>query len=279
MNRRLLVLAPLCLAFTVCSKPAPAPPVEVVDEREAFIEDFWRWTFGDAGLPPELSKKVVDSATEGPDFIMELLAVLEEEPYLYMLVDKAHAVPEGPGGAYAPEDLVALEGGAYAVAREGLALRAPAAAALEEMATAARADGVSLTAGSAYRSFEYQVEVYERNVREMGQAAADRESAPPGHSQHQLGLVVDFSPIDDSFAGTAAGRWLPGNAGRFGWSLSFPDGYEAATGYRGESWHYRYVGKDLARFADEYFDGVQQYALQFIHGWTENSGGAASSVR
>jgi D-alanyl-D-alanine carboxypeptidase len=295
MNRKLLLLLPFCLVFAFCSKSAPSaagaaagerpaaagddsPAPVVQDEREAFIEDFWRWTFGDAGLPPELSKKVVDSATEGPGFIMELLTVLEEDPYLYILVDKTHALPEGSTGSYTPGDLVELKAGSYAVARNGLMLRKAAADALEEMAAAALADGVKLTAGSAYRSYEYQVEVYERNVREMGQAAADRESAPPGHSQHQLGLVVDFSPIDDSFAQTAAGRWVSANAGRFGWSLSFPDGYEAATGYRWESWHYRYVGKDLARFAGEYFDDVQQYALQFIHGWIANSGGEVSST-
>ena len=37
------------------------------------------------------------------------------------------------------------------------------------------------------------------------------------------------------------------HAESFGWSLSFPDGYEDATGYRWESWHFRYVGKDMAK--------------------------------
>jgi D-alanyl-D-alanine carboxypeptidase len=99
----------------------------------------------------------------------------------------------------------------------------------------------------------------------MGQEAADRESARPGCSQHQTGLVVDFGSIDDSFAQTAAGRWMAANAARFGWSLSFPDGYEAVTGYRWESWHYRYVGKEIAAFIDNYFDGIQQYALRFMY--------------
>ncbi|MDR3247555.1 MAG: D-alanyl-D-alanine carboxypeptidase family protein, partial [Treponema sp.] len=57
---------------------------------------------------------------------------------------------------------------------------------------------------------------------------------------------------------------------RFGWSLSFPDGYESATGYRWESWHYRYVGEDLSAFIDTWFDGIQQYALQFIHAWEDS---------
>jgi D-alanyl-D-alanine carboxypeptidase len=146
-------------------------------------------------------------------------------------------------------------------------LRRSAAEALEAMAAAARAEGISLIASSTYRSYDYQVEVYARNVREDGQEAADRVSARPGHSQHQTGLVVDFGSIDDSFAETRAGRWILANGSRFGWSLSFPPGYEAITGYQWESWHYRYVGPELASFIDTYFGSIQQYALQFLYEW------------
>ena len=146
-------------------------------------------------------------------------------------------------------------------------LRREAAESLEVMAAAARFDGVTLIVSSAYRSYDYQEQVYNRIVREMGREAADRESARPGHSQHQTGLVVDFGSIDDSFALTAAGRWMAANAPRFGWSLSYPDGYEALTGYRWESWHYRYVGANLAGFIEHYFDGIQQYALRFLYEW------------
>jgi D-alanyl-D-alanine carboxypeptidase len=142
-----------------------------------------------------------------------------------------------------------------------------AAESLEEMAAAALTEGVTLTASSAYRSYAYQQEVYARNVRESGREIADRESARPGRSQHQTGLALDFGSIDDSFAGTSAGRWIAANAGRFGWSLSFPDGYEEVTGYRWESWHYRYVGRELAFFIETYFGGIQQYALRFIYEW------------
>jgi D-alanyl-D-alanine carboxypeptidase len=199
---------------------------------------------------------------------MDLLICLEGDPYLRRLVDKGHALPDG----YEPDDLVRLtQGASYSVDREGLRLRRTAADALETMAAAAREDGVTLIVSSTYRSYDYQVEVYGRIVKEMGQAAADRESAPPGRSQHQTGLVADFYPIDDAFAETPAGRWMAVNAGRYGWSLSFPDGYEAVTGYRWESWHYRYAGRDLADFIDNYFTGIQQYALRFLHEWEKIS--------
>jgi D-alanyl-D-alanine carboxypeptidase len=194
---------------------------------------------------------------------MDLLDCLEGDPFLRRLVDKTHPLPDG----YEPRDLVELSGGSYHAGRPGLALRRQAAEALEEMAAAARAEGITLTASSSYRSYRYQVEVYNRNVREMGRALADRESARPGYSQHQTGLALDFGSIDDSFAETRAGRWMAEHAGSFGWSLSYPQGYEEATGYRWESWHYRYVGKDLAAFIDNWFGGIQQYALQFIHAW------------
>jgi D-alanyl-D-alanine carboxypeptidase len=237
------------------------------NNKEDFIEDFWSGSFAKAGLPDSLKEKIIANLTQGPDFVMELLTVLEGDSYLYLLVDKQHGLNQN----YVPTDLVELVSGSYRINRQGLMLRKAAAEALETMAAAARLDGVTMIAASAYRSYQNQEEIYNRNVRQMGQQAADRESARPGHSQHQLGLVLDFHPIDDSFAATSASAWLKTNASSFGWSLSYPDGYEELTGYRWESWHYRYVGQDLAAFIDRYFDGIQQYALQFILAWLEAS--------
>ena len=216
-----------------------------------------------AGLPEALTAKILAIQAVNPAFMGDLSTCLEGDRFLRQLVDKQHPLP----GTYAPSGLVELKDGFYRVSRAGLTLRADAAASLNEMAAAARADGLTLLASSAYRSYEYQVEVYGRIVREMGREAADRESARPGYSQHQSGMAVDFGAIDDSFAQTAAGRWMALNASRFGWSLSYPDGFEEITGYRWESWHYRYVGRDLAAFIDNYFDGIQQYALRFLYEW------------
>ena len=245
----------------------PNGPQTNYPDREAFVEDFWRWICGEAGIPERLARSIAASALESPAFILELLEVLQQDAYTYYLVDKQHALPEG----YEPDDLVPLRAGAYRLGREGLTLRRAAVEALNEMAAAAAVEGIAFTVGSAYRSAAYQAQVYEREVATYGKEVADRESAQSGKSQHQLGLTLDFAPIDDSFAGTPASQWLLRNAGNFGWSLSFPDGYEEITGYRWESWHYRYVGKDLAAFINTYFDGIQQYALQFIQAWREEA--------
>jgi D-alanyl-D-alanine carboxypeptidase len=220
-----------------------------------------------ADLPQNISLKIQEGIAANPGFILDLFGIMQDDPYLWILVDKEHSLPEN----YEPDDLVELTNGSYRVNRDGLLLRSAAAASLEEMAAAAGSEGLTLTASSTYRTYSYQVQVYERNVREMGREAADRESARPGHSQHQLGLVVDFGSITDAFAKTAEGRWLAANASRFGWSLSYPEDCEEITGYRWESWHYRYTGRELAEFIDSYFDGIQQYALRFLHEWGQAS--------
>jgi D-alanyl-D-alanine carboxypeptidase len=259
------------MAFSACAKPPRvAENVLVVEEapgvaepESAYISKLRR-VLAASGIPQNISDKIL--ASDEAVFMPDLFAVFEEgDPYLWLLVDKTHPLEPLK---YVPSDLVELSrDGAFTIAREGMLLRYPAAVALDELALAARNEGLTMLASSTYRSYDYQVEVYERNVRQSGQATADRESARPGYSQHQSGLVVDFGSITDDYAKTQAGKWLYANASEYGWSLSFPDGYEALTGYRWECWHYRYVGKPLARFIDTWFGAIQQYALQFIHEW------------
>jgi D-alanyl-D-alanine carboxypeptidase len=239
-------------------------PVEVVEED--FVGNFWSDMMEKANLPESLQDKLITRLMNSPDFVMELLTIFDGDPYFYLLVDKQHELDRG----YAPQDLVQLkDGGSYRITRQDLSLREVAATSLESMAAAARAANVILTAASSYRSYNYQVDLFARNVAELGEREANRVSARPGQSQHQLGLIVDFYPIDDTFAETTASVWLKQNASRYGWSISYPQGYEEITGYSYESWHYRYVGPELASFIDKYFDGIQQYALQFIQAWIE----------
>lgn len=200
-----------------------------------------------------------------PEFLEELKSVLANDTNeLLLLCDKNHFLPEG----YEPADLVLLEKtDAYNVNRGNLYLRSCAEKALFEMGNAARRAGLTLLVSSTYRSYEYQVSVYNRLVAKDGQEEADRESAKPGTSQHQTGAVVDFGSIDASYENTKPGKWLLENASRFGWSLSFPDGFEDVTGYKYECWHFRYLGKEACEFQDKWFGNIQQFMLEFIDAW------------
>lgn len=123
---------------------------------------------------------------------------------------------------------------------------------LTDMFAAALKDGHSLMIGSAYRSAVTQDQLFNRYVATSGYAEADKYSAHPGFSEHQTGLAVDISTtsqqcyLSECFIGTADGQWLAENASQFGFTLRYPKGKEAITGYNFEPWHYRYVGVGLA---------------------------------
>jgi D-alanyl-D-alanine carboxypeptidase len=257
----------LCAALTIavgvsCARPAQREAAERAPLAAAAEDERLRAALLRAKIPSDLTKTILAGQAA---FLDALAEILREDPYLRVLVDKNHPIEPLK---YRPDDLYELTNeGAFRVPRAGLLLRYPAAAALEKMAQAARAEGVTLLASSTWRDYDYQAALYARNVAQNGQKTADRESARPGHSQHQLGLVIDFGSISDAFAETAAGKWMAAHAGEFGWSLSFPPAYEDLTGYRWESWHYRYVGENLVKFIDRWFGGIQQYALQFISEW------------
>ena len=228
--------------------------------RKKSLNDQILNTLSRTNLPFEIKERIRNDVEENGDFINELSAILDDDPSYWILVDKNNSLSPN----YTPHDLVDLATGRPAAGSNNMLSKTAYEAVLEIITSAAR-EGYTLTIISAYRSFEYQSRIYTYWVTQEGQLEADRVSARPGHSQHQLGLTVDFNMLDNEFAKTQEGIWLEANAHLYGWSLSYPDGYESVTGYRWESWHYRYVGKKLAQFINKYFNGIQQYALVFIH--------------
>ena len=128
-----------------------------------------------------------------------------------------------------------------------------ARAAFDQMAAKATLSGFTLTAFSTYRAFDYQTTLYERYVARDGKEAADTYSARPGYSEHQTGLAFDIGEVNfekhwasSSFGETEAGKWVAANAHRFGFIMRYPEGKESVTGYMHESWHFRYVGIEIA---------------------------------
>ena len=101
---------------------------------------------------------------------------------------------------------------------------------------------------SGFRSYNTQVNLYNRYVSRDGKAAADRYSARAGHSEHQTGLAADLNEISDTYGNTDSGKWLSNNCWKYGFILRFPKGKEDKTGYMYESWHFRYIGDvDMAK--------------------------------
>ena len=110
----------------------------------------------------------------------------------------------------------------------------------------ATALGLNIWIQSGYRSYSAQKGLYDKYVNRDGKDAADTYSARPGHSEHQSGYAFDLNSITDAFASTTEGKWVNDNAYKYGFIIRYPKGKEDITGYKYESWHLRYVGKDLA---------------------------------
>ena len=120
-----------------------------------------------------------------------------------------------------------------------------------------------------YRSYEYQVNLYNKYVENDGIKEADTYSARPGYSEHQTGLCVDVydGEIDyTNFEKSDSYNWMQENAYKYGFILRFPKGKENLTGYQYESWHYRYVGKKIAKYIKENDLTLEEYYAKFIEG-------------
>ena len=95
---------------------------------------------------------------------------------------------------YAPSTLVAMPSSKSLDNPRELVLAPSAANALVLMAEQMHAEGFGqLFVNSAYRTYDYQVELFESKTRQYGLAGALVRSAKAGHSEHQTGLAVDVS--------------------------------------------------------------------------------------
>ncbi len=107
--------------------------------------------------------------------------------------------------------------------------------------------GLNIYLSSGFRSYNTQKIIYNNYVSRDGKEMADTYSARPGHSEHQTGLAFDVNQINDTFIGTPEANWLNENAWKYGFILRYPKGKTNETGYKYESWHFRYVGTELAK--------------------------------
>ncbi|MCH3973430.1 MAG: M15 family metallopeptidase [Oscillospiraceae bacterium] len=136
-----------------------------------------------------------------------------------------------------------------------------AAGALQQMISACNAKGNHLMVCSGWRSISLQSSLYQDEIRSkekkglQGQKAVDAAAAvvaPPGTSEHNLGLAADLGSdtnqlLDETFAETPESAWLTQNAWQYGFILRYPKGKEKITGIIYEPWHYRYVGLPAAK--------------------------------
>ena len=151
--------------------------------------------------------------------------------------------------SYVPPDLVDVSQAGIAGKAQ---IRALVIEDLRAMSEAAAAAAAGVGVESAYRTYDEQQTVFDGWVARFGYDRALQVSARPGHSEHQLGLAIDFrsdpggSPFNGNWGTTPAGKWMKAHAWEYGFVMSYPKDKMAVTCYDFEPWHFRYVGRDLA---------------------------------
>ena len=169
---------------------------------------------------------------------------------------------------YIPDDLVNVSQN-YAWGEVGSQkVREIAYNAFLDMWNAANEEGYYLMINSSYRSYEDQEIVYNNYKNSSGERFADSIAARPGSSEHQTGLALDiFSKTNtnkNTFSQTDEAKWLKENAHNFGFILRYPEDKVDITGYSFESWHYRYVGVDIATYIYENDITYEEYYAYFL---------------
>ena len=160
-----------------------------------------------------------------------------------ILVNKYTSLPE----KYAPDDVVEMSNW---YSYPGNSIRKDVYDAFKEMFNAAKEEGLTLIVNSSYRTYEVQKEIYDDYDDNRGREYADKYAARPDFSEHQTGLSIDIFSLGsnmETFESTDEFKWLSENCYKYGFILRYPKDKEDITGYSYEAWHYRYVGKDLAK--------------------------------
>lgn len=187
----------------------------------------------------------------------ENIKTIEHPHELLVMVNKYNRLPAG----FNQYNLVTMNG-RYAIS--GQRLSAVAYEKYVQMAEAARKEGLLMKVVSAYRTEDYQRNLYNKRLRTTGKLNADNYTARAGHSEHQTGLAVDINSVKGSFEYTAEFKWLQKHAHEYGFILRYPKGKEWLTGYGYEPWHYRYVGIDAAKIIHEENLTFEQYYAMYI---------------
>lgn len=212
-------------------------------------------------LPEKIKEKIIAEKSEFIQLLADVLYIMKnDENSIFYPADKKRFLEAG----FEPSDLVTLDNEGFKLNKQGMQIRSTLMSDLKDMISAAASDGVDIQISSAYRSYDYQKNLFKYYSNTYGEAEAEKFSARAGTSQHQLGTALDFGSISSDFQDTEAGKWIKENSWLYGFSLSYPENLENITGYQFEPWHYRYITKQGVLLEQKYFDGLQYLLLDYL---------------
>ncbi|MBE6140796.1 MAG: D-alanyl-D-alanine carboxypeptidase family protein [Firmicutes bacterium] len=216
-------------------------PYFIKDNFDAYIK-----YLEEAEKEISLSKtiSIINSKTNNDFYSLDLKSDLSKKDLI--IVNKYYQLEKD----FEPNDLVSIPT-TYAWGSFGdVKIREIAYNAFLNMWHKAKEEGFYLMVKSGFRSYTSQETVYNDYLNKYGDTYADSIAARPGHSEHQTGLAMDIYSKENTnqktFKDSQTAQWLFNNAHLYGFILRYPEDKVDLTGYNYESWHYRYVGKEVA---------------------------------
>lgn len=279
----ILLLIGLAFGFFLLNKPAESLAEDKVQKEEK-TEDQKDVSTSDTSSS-QMDQRIEAYKKDHPDISDEeaekrVAMNLDLEPYenytvienpqsITMLVNKYNKLPD----QYVPNDLTDIvsngENGTVQMKKE-------AAEAFNALSQLAADNGITLNACSSFRDQNYQDNLYSNGAEVYGQEYADQYWTRPGFSEHQSGLSVDIrlendtSDLDAVLNYPEKYQWLLNNMADYGFIVRYPENKEQYTLIAPESWHLRYVGKDLAYYLQKNNLALDEYYGLLALGKAEN---------
>ena len=239
-------------------------------DKVHYLEEFFSYDFAKLENYDRYVQYSDETGEDELETIIHINLNLDKEDYmdsilvdkfsLDMLVNKHRHLSE----EFAPDDLTKISE-EYASEKD-LECSHLALNAFVEMSKAASSEGYQLVINSAYRSYQDQQELEDLYLRTYGQNYVDKYIAKPGYSEHQTGLAFDIgSRTTNVFANSKEYGWMKDNAYKYGFIMRYDERYEDLTQFRKEPWHYRYVGKEIAKYCYEHNNmSLEEYFVLFL---------------
>ena len=127
------------------------------------------------------------------------------------------------------------------------------------------ATNYKLLVRSGYRDFEDQEKTYNSYLKTYGKTYAENYVTHPGYSEHHTGLAIDIkAESSDVFANSKESKWTYENAYKYGFILRYKKEFENITGIKYETWHFRYVGEEIAKYLNEHEMTYEEYYVRML---------------
>lgn len=192
-----------------------------------------------------------------------LKTVSKDQDWKLFLVNESHPISKDY-----EVDLVSVSGGQQVDRR----IKEP----LEKMFEAMKKDGMDPIVCSGYRTIKKQVELFEECMQKKLKKGMNYEDAffetkqrqaTPGSSEHHTGLAVDIvgrshQSLDKKQQNTKEAKWLLEHCAEYGFILRYPEDKIDITGVEYESWHFRYVGEEAARYIMDNEITLEEYLME-----------------